>query len=432
MALHLFVDQSNDSIALQLYVELVRSVIGEIQIQTRSTGNEPVLKTGNKNLSGAVTIARYLARLVGDNGDFEQKNAVNRENSLHTAYIHQWVTFSQVDLAANRSATEYLDLLEQSISSTTYFVGNSVSLADIFLYVYLHETMLSLTDDQKQSYINLVRWFNLIQHHAPWSTGTAGVETEFFSLASVELNPKKSEFKLREFIEVQTPKEKPIQQQQQQPVKSKQENKEASTSKEAPKEAPKKGDAKASSKETVTKEVKKETPVEEPAKGSELNPHLIDIRVGKILSVERHSNADGLYVEKIDAGEEKPRTVCSGLVGKVEMADLQDKFVLIMANLKPSNMRGITSEAMLLCATDAETGKVELLKLPDGVKPGDRIQVDGYDKIEAEKQLNPKRFAKMIDYFKTDNDGNVTYNNHLLKFSNGTTPTSNFKNSVVK
>ena len=35
----------------------------------------------------------------------------------------------------------------------------------------------------------------------------------------------------------------------------------------------------------------------------------LDIRVGQIVKVERHPNADALYVEEIDLGEEKPRQV---------------------------------------------------------------------------------------------------------------------------
>lgn len=34
-----------------------------------------------------------------------------------------------------------------------------------------------------------------------------------------------------------------------------------------------------------------------------------DLRVGKIVSVEKHPDADSLYVEQIDLGEGKPRTV---------------------------------------------------------------------------------------------------------------------------
>jgi tRNA-binding EMAP/Myf-like protein len=37
---------------------------------------------------------------------------------------------------------------------------------------------------------------------------------------------------------------------------------------------------------------------------------MLDIRVGKIVSVQQHPNADALYLEEIDVGEEKPRQVC--------------------------------------------------------------------------------------------------------------------------
>lgn len=35
----------------------------------------------------------------------------------------------------------------------------------------------------------------------------------------------------------------------------------------------------------------------------------LDLRVGKILNATKHPNADSLYVETIDVGEEKPRNV---------------------------------------------------------------------------------------------------------------------------
>ena len=35
----------------------------------------------------------------------------------------------------------------------------------------------------------------------------------------------------------------------------------------------------------------------------------LDVRVGKILSVKKHPNAESLYVEDIDIGEDKPRQV---------------------------------------------------------------------------------------------------------------------------
>ena len=38
------------------------------------------------------------------------------------------------------------------------------------------------------------------------------------------------------------------------------------------------------------------------------------MRVGLIRSAKRHPDADSLYVEEVDVGEDKPRTVISGLV----------------------------------------------------------------------------------------------------------------------
>lgn len=34
----------------------------------------------------------------------------------------------------------------------------------------------------------------------------------------------------------------------------------------------------------------------------EISPHRLDIRVGKIIEVSKHPEADALYVEKIDVG----------------------------------------------------------------------------------------------------------------------------------
>jgi tRNA-binding EMAP/Myf-like protein len=50
----------------------------------------------------------------------------------------------------------------------------------------------------------------------------------------------------------------------------------------------------------------------------------MDIRVGKIISCEKHPDADSLYVEQIDVGEaEGPRTIVSGLVKYVPLEEMQ-------------------------------------------------------------------------------------------------------------
>lgn len=92
----------------------------------------------------------------------------------------------------------------------------------------------------------------------------------------------------------------------------------------------------------------------------------LDLRVGKILSVEKHPEADTLYVESIDVGEEEPRTIVSGLVNFVSEEDMQNRDVVVICNLKGRNMRGIKSHGMVLCASDEAHENVEPLQPPAG------------------------------------------------------------------
>ncbi|KAK7097886.1 aminoacyl tRNA synthase complex-interacting multifunctional protein 1-like isoform X2 [Littorina saxatilis] len=113
----------------------------------------------------------------------------------------------------------------------------------------------------------------------------------------------------------------------------------------------------------------------------------LDFRVGKIVAVEKHPDADTLYVETVDLGEEKPRTIVSGLVNHIPIEQMQDRVAVFMCNLKASKMRGVSSEGMIMCAKD---GKIEILEPPPGVIPGDRVTFDGYPGT-PDKQLNPKK-----------------------------------------
>lgn len=49
----------------------------------------------------------------------------------------------------------------------------------------------------------------------------------------------------------------------------------------------------------------------------------LDIRVGLIKKAEKHPDADSLYVEEINAGEEQTRTVVSGLVKYIPIDEMQ-------------------------------------------------------------------------------------------------------------
>lgn len=101
--------------------------------------------------------------------------------------------------------------------------------------------------------------------------------------------------------------------------------------------------------------------------------NLLDIRVGRIIKAWRHEEADSLYVEEVDVGEAEPRIICSGLVKYIPIDFIQDKKVVVLANLKPRNMRGVKSSGMLLAASDASHENVELLEPPEGSVVGERI-----------------------------------------------------------
>ncbi|XP_060061784.1 tyrosine--tRNA ligase, cytoplasmic isoform X3 [Erinaceus europaeus] len=147
-----------------------------------------------------------------------------------------------------------------------------------------------------------------------------------------------------------------------------------------------------------------------PAKNSEpeeVIPSRLDIRVGKIISVEKHPDADSLYVEKIDVGEAEPRTVVSGLVQFVPKEELQDRLVVVLCNLKPQKMRGVESQGMLLCASiEGMNRKVEPLDPPVGSAPGERVFVKGYEKGQPDEELKPKKkvFEKLQADFKVSEE----------------------------
>eukprot|EP01006_Ploeotia_vitrea_P062918 TRINITY_DN84629_c0_g1_i1.p1 TRINITY_DN84629_c0_g1~~TRINITY_DN84629_c0_g1_i1.p1 ORF type:complete len:710 (-),score=106.93 TRINITY_DN84629_c0_g1_i1:169-2298(-) len=97
----------------------------------------------------------------------------------------------------------------------------------------------------------------------------------------------------------------------------------------------------------------------------------MDIRVGKILSIKKHPDAEKLYVEEINVGEEEPRQIVSGLVNYYKEEELLGRLVLVWCNLKPASIRKVSSAGMVLCADNGE--RVELVGVPVEAQPGQRV-----------------------------------------------------------
>ena len=99
----------------------------------------------------------------------------------------------------------------------------------------------------------------------------------------------------------------------------------------------------------------------------------LQIRVGKIVNVERVPKTDKLYKLQVDIGEEKPRQVITGLVPYYSEEDLQYKKIITLTNLEPAKIAGEISEGMLLCATNREENKCVLLSVEKDFEPGTSI-----------------------------------------------------------
>jgi methionyl-tRNA synthetase len=70
---------------------------------------------------------------------------------------------------------------------------------------------------------------------------------------------------------------------------------------------------------------------------------LVDLRVAKIVKIERHPKADKLYIETLDDGSGTERVIVSGLVPYYKEEELLGKSIVLVNNLKPAKLRGVES-----------------------------------------------------------------------------------------
>jgi len=98
----------------------------------------------------------------------------------------------------------------------------------------------------------------------------------------------------------------------------------------------------------------------------------IDLRVGEILAVERLEGTNKLLVLQVNLGDEE-RTLVAGLAPYYSPEEMVGKKIIVLANLKPANIRGIKSQGMLLAADDGQ-GTVSFLTLDRDMVPGSKVR----------------------------------------------------------
>jgi methionyl-tRNA synthetase len=99
----------------------------------------------------------------------------------------------------------------------------------------------------------------------------------------------------------------------------------------------------------------------------------VDLRVGEVKSAEPVKGADKLLHLKIDIGEPEPRTIVAGIALAYKPAELIGRKVVIVANLEPRKLRGITSQGMIVAAS-LEGGKPILVGFHEEIPVGARLK----------------------------------------------------------
>jgi len=97
----------------------------------------------------------------------------------------------------------------------------------------------------------------------------------------------------------------------------------------------------------------------------------VDLRVAEVLKAEKVKNADKLLKLELDLGAEK-RTVVAGIAQHYKPEELVGKKVILVANLKPARLKGITSQGMILAAQGG--GSLGVITLDRDVPVGARVK----------------------------------------------------------
>ena len=245
-----------------------------------------------------------------------------------------WLDETKLILSA-----ESLAHLNTALAPRVFLASSTVTLADLAVYPLVQAWMRTSSDEDKICLIHLTRWFA----HMQSLDGIAqSVMIDIEALTAV----------------LKTPKNK---------------------------------GAEAKVKSKVKSEAKPEAAAENPKKENTERPlddfSRLNLMVGRIVKVWPHPEAERLWCEEIDCGEDVPRKIASGLREHYTLEQMQGRMVVVLANLKPRPLRGFESHGMVLCASG---DKVQLLEPPANAKPGDRVMVEGFDG-EPDAVLNSKK-----------------------------------------
>jgi methionyl-tRNA synthetase len=125
--------------------------------------------------------------------------------------------------------------------------------------------------------------------------------------------------------------------------------------------------------ETATKSSAKAAPAPPPGVIQYDDFAKVELKVAVVRSAEVVPKADKLLKLSVDAGEPEPRTIVAGIAQAYpDPQALVGKRIVVVANLAPRPLRGITSQGMLLAA--GEPPNLTVVTVGDSIAPGTRVK----------------------------------------------------------
>ena len=398
----------------------------------------------------------FPLRIASSNSDISELSHSVYPDVLYTdsekVEISSWMTTSEQLARQDEDRAKHaerLGSLNLHLSSRSTLLGSKPSIADAVLYARLSPAVKSWSDNERtgeRGYHHVVRYIDFVQNSPLFGLSIPQddkivIDTNNILFVHKPIDPKeeKEQKKKEKALAAALNGEShtSIVVGQSKPQESGKSRKEKSDN-----SSPTKEDLEGTvveSQPAYPKKEKKEKAHKQPkalVKEAALSPRLIDLRVGHILQAVPHPNADSLYVSTVACGDppgtentsefngQIVRTVCSGLNGLIPLAEMQDRKVVAVCNLKPVTMRGVKSAAMVLAASprlapgeiDNHAGPVELVNPPPAAKAGERIYFEGWEG-EPEGVLNPKKkvWETLQPGFTTTEDLGIAFDTRMVE-----------------
>jgi len=163
----------------------------------------------------------------------------------------------------------------------------------------------------------------------------------------------------------------------------------------------------------------------------------VELLVGKIIEIKDHPGGDKMYVEMIDIGRDKPRQIISGIREHFDKKDLLNTKLIVVTNLKPRPMKGVTSYGMILAASNDDHSYLEIVRPPDDSIVGERITLENMDvnEYKPDNEIKPNKknspWAKIKNLLKTNDNMEACFDGNRFMTSKGPLTVKSLKNAQL-